>query len=117
MSAPQPRPEVPLCNGTLSDEAPTTIGWFISIVESSEDAVISKDLTGKILTWNRGAAAMYGYTAEEMIGQSMHVLLSPDRADEEEAILERIRAGERVQHFETTRVRKNGVPIHVSLTI
>jgi PAS domain S-box-containing protein len=90
---------------------------FASIVESSEDAIVSKDLFGTILTWNRGAAAIYGYTAEEMIGQPIHLLVPPDRRDEEESILTRIRAGQRVQHFETVRIRKGGAQLHVSLTI
>ena len=88
-----------------------------SLVESSEDAIVSKDLDGKILTWNRGAAALYGYSAEEMVGQSIGALVPPDRIAEEERILAQIRAGLRVQHFETVRVQKNGRPIHVSLTI
>jgi two-component system, cell cycle sensor histidine kinase and response regulator CckA len=90
---------------------------FASIVESSEDAIVSKDLDGIVLTWNRGAAAIYGYTAEEMIGQPIHRLVPPERRDEEESILTRIRAGHRVQHFETIRIRKDGAPLNVSLTI
>jgi two-component system cell cycle sensor histidine kinase/response regulator CckA len=88
-----------------------------AIVESSEDAIVSHDLNGTTLTWNRGAAALYGYTAEEMLGRSVNVLVGEDRAGEEEAILDRIRAGQRVHHFETVRIRKNGLPVHVSLTI
>jgi PAS domain S-box-containing protein len=87
------------------------------IVESSDDAIISEDLDGTILTWNRGAAAIYGYSAEEAIGRSTNLLVPPDRAAEEEAILARIRAGLRTQHFETVRIKKNGIPIDVSLTI
>jgi PAS domain S-box-containing protein len=88
-----------------------------AIIESSSDAIISKDLNGTILTWNRGAAAIYGYAAEEAIGRSIHLLVAPDRMAEEEAILARLRDGKRVQHFETVRINKSGLPIHVSLTI
>src|SRR5579871_1048810 len=88
-----------------------------SIVESSDDAIISKDLNGTILTWNRGAATIYGYAAEEAVGCSIDILLPPDRAAEEEEIIGRIRAGQRIQHFETIRIKKSGVPIDVSLTI
>jgi len=101
----------------IPGEPLSALARFASIVESSEDAIVSKDLYGKILTWNRGAAAIYGYTAEEMIGQSIHMLVPPDRRDEEESILTRIRAGQRVQHFETVRIRKGGAQLHVSLTI
>jgi PAS domain S-box-containing protein len=88
-----------------------------AIVESSEDAIISKTLEGVILTWNAGAVRVYGYPAAEMIGRPMTLLLPADRADEEKEILERIRRGERVEHFETIRQRKGGGLIDVSLTI
>jgi two-component system, cell cycle sensor histidine kinase and response regulator CckA len=88
-----------------------------SIIDSSEDAVISKDLNGYVLTWNSGATVIYGYTAAEMIGRSISVLAPPDRNGEEAEILAQIRAGRRVQHFETVRIRKDGAPIFVSLTI
>src|SRR5580704_15459751 len=101
----------------LNGEPPGALLRFASIVESSEDAIVSKDLDGIVLTWNRGAAAIYGYTAEEMIGQSIRLLVPPERQDEEESILTRIRAGERVQHFETVRIKKGGARLHVSLTI
>lgn len=99
------------------DEPGVAIVRLSSIVESSEDAIVSEDLEGVVLTWNRGAAAIYGYTAEEMIGQSINLLVPPDRLSEEESILAQIRAGQRVHHFETIRIRKGGVPINVSLTI
>jgi two-component system cell cycle sensor histidine kinase/response regulator CckA len=101
----------------LNGEPPGALLRFASIVESSEDAIVSKDLDGIILTWNRGAAAIYGYTAEEMVGKPIHLLVPPERRDEEESILTRIRAGQRVQHFETVRIRKGGMRLHVSLTI
>jgi PAS domain S-box-containing protein len=88
-----------------------------AIVESSEDAIISKNLDGRIRTWNAAAERIYGYTAAEAIGEPMTMLLSPERQKEEMEILERLRRGEQVSHFETTRLRKGGEIIHVSLTI
>ncbi|HTM49013.1 MAG TPA: PAS domain S-box protein [Bryobacteraceae bacterium] len=88
-----------------------------AIVESSEDAIISKSLDGTILTWNAGAEQVYGYTASEAIGRSMTLLLPEDRAEEETDILNRIGRGERVEHFETVRRTKKGERIYVSLTI
>jgi two-component system, cell cycle sensor histidine kinase and response regulator CckA len=88
-----------------------------AIVESSDDAIISKDLNGTVLTWNAGAERVYGYSAPEMMGKPMWTLLPPDRATEEDEILQQLRRGERVSHFETTRLRKDGKEIHVSLTI
>jgi PAS domain S-box-containing protein len=88
-----------------------------SIVESSEDAIISKDLDGKISSWNRGAERIFGYTADEAIGRNITILIPPDRLEEEPAILERIRAGRYVEHFETVRRRKNGELIEISVSI
>jgi PAS domain S-box-containing protein len=93
------------------------LAGLASSVESSEDAIIGRDLTGTIVSWNRGAAAVYGYTPQEAIGQSINMLVPPERADEEQAVLAKIRNGERLQHFETIRVRKGGTRIHVSLSI
>ncbi|HEX2853886.1 MAG TPA: PAS domain S-box protein [Opitutaceae bacterium] len=88
-----------------------------AIVESSDDAIISKTLDGIIETWNRGAERIFGYTAAEMIGRPLSVLIPADRKEEEVKILERLRAGEHLDHFETVRQRKNGEQIHVSVTI
>ena len=88
-----------------------------AIVECAEDAIISKTLNGIILTWNEGAESVYGYTAAEALGQPMTMLLPEGRSNEEHEILQRIRGGERVAHFETVRRRKNGELIDVSLTI
>lgn len=88
-----------------------------AIVESSDDAIISKDLSGNAITWNRGAERLYGYAAAEMVGRPMALLLPPDRPDEEGIILERLRTGERVEHFETVRRTKDGKGIDVSLTV
>jgi PAS domain S-box-containing protein len=88
-----------------------------SIVESSDDAIVSKNLDGIIMSWNRGAEHLFGYTAAEAVGQSIAILIPPDRLEEEPKILERLRRGERVEHFETLRVRKDGSLVNVSLTI
>ena len=88
-----------------------------AIVQSSEDAIISKDLSGRILTWNEGARRVFGYTADEVVGRPISILFPPDRLREEPAILERLRRGERVEHFETIRVTKDRRKIPVSLTI
>ena len=89
-----------------------------AIVESSEDAIVSKSLDGIVLTWNQGAEKLFGYSAEEAIGQPITRLVIPrDRLSEEPEILQRIRRGERVEHFETVRRRKDGGLIDISLTI
>jgi PAS domain S-box-containing protein len=88
-----------------------------AIVENSDDAIISKDLDGRILSWNPGAERLYGYAAAEAIGQPVTMLIPPDRPDEEPHILEQIRRGERVDHYETLRRRKDGAIIDVSLTV
>src|SRR5205085_3007584 len=88
-----------------------------AIVESSDDAVVSKSLEGIILSWNKGAERIFGYSAEEVIGKSILILIPPDRQDEEPSILKRLRSGERVDHYETIRVRKDGRAINVSLTV
>ena len=88
-----------------------------SIVESSDDAIIATDLLGIITSWNRGAQRLYGYAPEDVIGKSATLLIPPDSLDEEESILQRIRRGELVEHFETTRRRKDGMPIGVSLSV
>ncbi|HSU14161.1 PAS domain S-box protein [Longimicrobium sp.] len=88
-----------------------------AIVESSEDAIFSKSLDGTVLTWNRGAERLYGYTAGEMVGRSVALLAPPDRPDEIPDILRWIAAGERLPSFETVRVRRDGTPIDVLLAI
>ena len=88
-----------------------------AIVESSDDAIISKDLNGIITTWNAGAERIFGYTAEEVIGQPVTILMPPERVDEEPGILERIRRGERIDHYETVRRRKDGTLLDISLTV
>ena len=88
-----------------------------SIVESSEDAIVSKDLNGVINSWNKAAERLFGYTPEEAIGHPVTLLIPPERFDEEPAILQRIMRGELVDHYETVRQRKDGSLIDISLTI
>ena len=88
-----------------------------AIVDSSDDAIISKDLNGTITSWNQSAERLFGYSAEEAIGQSITMLIPVDRRDEEAEILDRLKRGERVDHFDTIRIRKDGTSIHISLTI
>ncbi len=88
-----------------------------AIVETSEDAIVSKDLQGTITSWNRGAQRVFGYTTEEMIGQSIMLLIPPDRHNEEHEIIDRVRQGERVEPFDTVRRRKDGSEVHVSITV
>ena len=88
-----------------------------SIVESSDDAIVSKDLNGVIASWNPGAERLFGYTADEVVGKSVTSLFPPDLLHEERAILERIRRGEQIEHYETVRRRKDGSLVDVSLTV
>jgi PAS domain S-box-containing protein len=88
-----------------------------AIVASSDDAIISKDLDGIVTSWNQGAERLFGYTAEEIVGEPVLVLIPVDRHDEEPGILERIRRGDRIEHYETIRQRKDGSHVHVSLTV
>jgi PAS domain S-box-containing protein len=91
--------------------------WLSALIDSAEDAIISKTLDGIITSWNPAAERIFGYTAEEAIGQSVAMLIPPDHPDEEPAILARLRAGERIEHYETVRVRKDGSPVDISLTV
>lgn len=88
-----------------------------AIVESSDDAIVAKDLSGKILSWNKGAERIFGYTADEVIGKSITILMPPERINEEPAIIGRIRRGERIDHYETIRRRKDGSLLNISLTV
>ncbi len=88
-----------------------------AVVESSSDAIIAKDLTGTILSWNGGAERVYGYASFEVLGRNISVLAPPDRVDEITEILKRIKIGERIEHFETVRRRKDGQTVDVSITV
>ena len=88
-----------------------------AIVETSDDAIISKSLQGIIQTWNRGAERLFGYRADEAIGRHISLVIPPERLAEEDEILAQIRAGRRIEHFETERVRSDGTRVFVSLTI
>ena len=94
-----------------------TRALLAAIVESSDDAIISKNLNGIITSWNEGAARIFGYTPEEMVGQSILRLIPEELRYQEDEILSKLRAGERIDHFETVRVRKNGERIEISVTI
>ena len=90
---------------------------LVLIVESSDDAIIAKTLEGTILTWNDGAKRLYGYTADEAVGSSISILVPPERSDELPQVLAQIRDGKRISRFETTRIRKDGRRVQISLTI
>ena len=91
--------------------------WLAALIESADDAIISKTLDGIITSWNEGARRIFGYEAEEVIGQPVTILIPEGHLDEEPAILARLRAGKRIEHYETVRVRKDGRLIDVSLTV
>ena len=102
---------------TALGESEQRLRWLASIVESSNDAIVSKNLDGVVTSWNRGAERIFGYTAAEAIGQPITIVIPQDRHDEERMILTRVRRGERIDHFETVRQRKHGSLIFVSLTV
>ena len=103
--------------GAALRDSEQRLRWLAAIVESSDDAIVSKNLDGVITSWNRGAERIFGYPAEEAIGQPITIVIPHDRQDEERTILARIRRGERIDHFETVRQRKDGGPIAISLTV
>ncbi len=111
-----------LGEGVLEDvnernQAEIAQAYLAAIVESSDDAIIGKTLQGIITSWNKGAERIFGYTASEIIGQPITTLIPPDRQKEEVDILMKLSRGERVDHFETMRLRKDGTPLVVSITI
>ena len=97
--------------------AEITRAHVASIIESSDDAIISKDLEGIVTSWNAGAEHIFGYSATEMIGRSVTLLIPPENPDEESQCIARIKGGERIEHYETCCVRKDGRRIDVSLTV
>jgi PAS domain S-box-containing protein len=106
-----------LIDGTIQQQSEAMRERLAAIVDSSDDAIIGKTLEGHITSWNRGAERLYGYTAAEVLGQPITLLIPPDLPDELPAILERLRRGEHIEHYETQRLRKDGTRIEVSLTI
>ena len=88
-----------------------------AIVDSSDDAIVSKDLNGIVTSWNRAAEQMFGYTADEIVGKSIKTIIPPDRLPEEDFVLSQVRKAIRIEHFETVRVRKDGSLIDISLTV
>ncbi len=115
ISKKQNKVDAPFINGHSADSVAHS--HFAAIVEYSDDAIISKDLNAIIQSWNKSAERIFGYTAEEAIGKSITLILPPERLSEEPQILARIRNGERIDHFETVRMRKDGSRIDVSLSI
>jgi PAS domain S-box-containing protein len=101
----------------LRRKADKAISLLAAIVDSSEDAIISKNLEGIITSWNKGAEKLFGYSAEEAIGKHISLVIPLNRRDEEITIIDRIRCGERIEHFDTVRVRKDGTEFDISLTI
>jgi PAS domain S-box-containing protein len=98
-------------------KADKAIGLLAAIVDSSDDAIVSKTLEGVITSWNAGAERLFGYTAKEAIGQHITMIIPRDRLDEETSILARLRRGERIEHFDTIRLRKDGTALDISLSI
>lgn len=98
-------------------EAPLAPYWLPAIVESADDAIISKTLQGIITSWNKSAERIFGYKAEEIIGKPVLVIIPPELQDEETLILSKIRSGDRIDHFETVRLRKDGSRVEISLTV
>ncbi|MHB8883776.1 MAG: PAS domain S-box protein [Methylovirgula sp.] len=102
---------------TERQEAEAAAQRLAAIVESSDDAILAKNLDGIIMSWNEGAERLFGYSAEEAIGQPVTLLIPPERHDEEPDILGRLRRGERIEHYDTIRQRKDGTLIEISLTV
>jgi two-component system, LuxR family, sensor kinase FixL len=106
---------------TAPDSDPTDnalpASFYAAIIDSSDDAIISKDLNGIVTSWNPGAERIFGYFAAEIVGKPISVIAAPGREDEMPLILQRIKAGERIDHYETARRRKDGVIVPISLTV
>ncbi|HWS61162.1 MAG TPA: PAS domain S-box protein [Steroidobacteraceae bacterium] len=93
------------------------LALLAAIVESSDDAIVSKTLDGRILSWNAGASRIFGYTAEEVIGRPITIIIPPELHEEERRILEQVRGGQRIEHFDTIRIAKDGRRVFISLTV
>jgi PAS domain S-box-containing protein len=105
---------VDITDRKLADESRA---WLAAVVSASNDAIVSKTLEGIVLSWNEGAERIFGYTASETIGRSIDLIIPPELRDEERHVLARLGRGERIEHFETVRVRKDGRRIDIGLTI
>jgi PAS domain S-box-containing protein len=114
MSAPKPLTRADLPALTADD---ITAVRLAAIVESSDDAIVSKNLDGIVQTWNRAAERMFGWTAAEIVGRSIRTIIPADRQHEEDEVLRRIRAGQSIEHYETIRMRKDGSLLDISLTV
>jgi PAS domain S-box-containing protein len=101
----------------LRNQAARANNLLVAIVDSSDDAIISKNLDGIVTSWNKGAERLFGYSAMDAVGRSIMLIIPPERHDEEAQILHKIRHGERIDHFETVRVRKDGTMFDVSVTV
>jgi PAS domain S-box-containing protein len=99
------------------EKAEENIKLLANVVESSDDAIVSKSLEGRIISWNKGAELIYGYSAEEILGEDISILAPPPLKDEAKNLIEKIKKGEHVLHYETTRIGKDGKEINVSLTL
>jgi PAS domain S-box-containing protein len=102
---------------SVPPNAPPSPEFLASVVEHSDDAIITKDLNGCVTSWNKSAERIFGYTAEEMLGKPISIIAAPDRLDEMPRILQRVRSGERIEHFQTVRKAKDGRLIDISLTV
>ena len=106
-----------MASRSMAMSEPPAASWLAAIVESSDEAIVSKMLDGTITSWNPAAERLFGYTAEEVIGRPISILAPPDRENEMPANLERIRRGEKVDRYETVRRRKDGSLVDISLTV
>ncbi len=117
LRGPHPRNASFLWKENVAENGPEPRDWLAAIIQGSDDAIISKDLNGIIQTWNDGASRLFGYSADEVLGKPITILIPEDRLDEEPVILSRIQRGERVDHFETRRRRKDATLVDISLVI
>jgi PAS domain S-box-containing protein len=107
----------PMASKSRATRKLPTTAWLAAIVESSDDAIVSKTLDGIVTSWNPAARSLFGYTASEVIGRPISILAAPDRENEMPAILERIRRGQKVDHYQTIRRHKDGSLVNISLTV
>src|ERR1700731_2378237 len=117
MSAPDAKLMPALVPGDAEEPDYPVQALLAAIVESSDDAIVSKTLDGRIRSWNAGAMRLFGYTAEEVIGKPITIIIPPELHEEEHRILEKLKRGERIDHFETTRRTRDAGRIPVSLSV